>query len=86
MNRTFSGPIRWVGTYQRGTKANCTYYREKWHTKEQCKVFKDHLEQLVQARHLKEFMVGQGGGMAGKHRGTEGIHFLHPWELSKLST
>ena len=41
-----------------------TYHREKGHTTEQCRVLKDHLEQLVKAGHLKEFLVDQGGGNA----------------------
>lgn len=41
----------------------CTYHREKGHTTELCCVLKDHLEQLVKASHLKEFlMVDQGSG------------------------
>ena len=35
----------------------CTYHRDKGHTTEQCKVLKDHLEQLVKAGYLKEFVV-----------------------------
>ena len=42
-----------------------TYHREKGHTNKQCRVLKDHLEQLIKARHLKEFVVGQGGGSIG---------------------
>ena len=34
-----------------------TYHRDKGHTTEQCRVLKDHLEQLVKAGYLKEFMV-----------------------------
>ena len=41
-----------------------TYHREKGHTKEQCRVLKDHLEQLVKASNLKEYLVEQGGGNA----------------------
>lgn len=36
-----------------------TYHREKGHTIEQCRVLKNHLEQLVKVGHLKEFLVGQ---------------------------
>lgn len=43
-----------------------TYHQDKGHTKEQCRVFKDHLEQLVKSRHLKEFIVDPGNG-ATKH-------------------
>ena len=35
----------------------CTYHWDKGHTTEQCRVLKDHLGQLVKARHLKEFVV-----------------------------
>ena len=35
----------------------CTYHRDKGHTTEQCRVLKDHLEQLVKVGYLKEFMV-----------------------------
>ena len=34
-----------------------TYHRDKGHTIEQCRMLKDHLEQLVRARYLKEFVV-----------------------------
>ena len=34
-----------------------TYHRDKGHTTEQCRVLKDHLEQLVKAWYLKEFVV-----------------------------
>ena len=33
------------------------YHRDKGYTTEQCKVLKDHLEQLVRDGHLKEFVV-----------------------------
>ena len=49
-----------------------TYHRERGHTTEQCRVFKDRLEQLVKARHLKEFVVGQGGSTAGQTLGNQG--------------
>ena len=42
---------------RRNQSLYCTYHREKRHITEQCKVFKDHLEQLVKTEHLKEFMV-----------------------------
>ena len=35
----------------------CTYHRDKGHTIEQCRVSKDHLEQLVKAGYLKKFVV-----------------------------
>ncbi|XP_075636693.1 uncharacterized protein LOC142608922 [Castanea sativa] len=37
-----------------------TYHRDKWHTTEQCRVLRDHLEQLVKAGHLKEFLTKTG--------------------------
>ena len=42
------------------------WQREKSYTTEQCRVLKDHLEQLVKAGLLKEFLVGQGGGNVGQ--------------------
>ena len=42
---------------RRNQNLYCTYHRDKGHTIEQCKVLKDHLEQLVKAGYLKEFMV-----------------------------
>ena len=44
----------------------CTYHREKGHTIEQYRVFKDHLEQLVKFGHLKEFMVAPMGNTTGQ--------------------
>ena len=42
---------------RRNQNLYCTYHRDKGHTTEQCQVLKDHLEQLVKAGHLKEFVV-----------------------------
>ena len=42
---------------RRNQNLYCTYHRDKGHTTEQCRVLKDHLEQLVKARYLKEFVV-----------------------------
>ncbi|XP_075659209.1 uncharacterized protein LOC142629107 [Castanea sativa] len=39
---------------------------DKGHTTEQCRVLKDHLEQLVKAGHLKEFLVETGNQEAGQ--------------------
>ena len=50
---------------RRNQSLYCTYHRERGHTTEQCCVLKHHLEQLVKARHSKEFLVGQGGTSAG---------------------
>ncbi|XP_030964563.1 uncharacterized protein LOC115985804 [Quercus lobata] len=35
----------------------CTYHRDRGHTIEQCRVLKDHLEQLVKVGYLKEFVM-----------------------------
>ena len=43
--------------YRRNQNLYCTYHRDKRYTTEQCRVLKDHLQQLVKAGHLKEFMV-----------------------------
>ena len=45
---------------RRNQSLYCTYHREKGHTTKQCRVLKDHLEQLVIAGHSQEFLVGQG--------------------------
>ena len=50
---------------RRNQNLYCTYHRDKGHTTEQCKVLKDHLEQLVKVGYLKEFVVdsrNQEGG------------------------
>ena len=39
-----------------------TYHQDKGHTTERCKVFKDHLEQLVKFEHSKEFFVDPWNG------------------------
>ena len=41
---------------KRNQNLYCTYHRDRGHTIEQCRVLKDHLEQLVKARYLKEFV------------------------------
>ncbi|XP_075658657.1 uncharacterized protein LOC142628438 [Castanea sativa] len=38
---------------RRNQNLYCSYHRDKGHTTEQCRVLKDHLEQLVKAGHLK---------------------------------
>ena len=50
----------------------CMYHKEKGHTIEQYRVLKDHLEQLVKAGHLKEFIVRQEGGNVGQGLGSRG--------------
>ena len=56
----------------------CTYHREKGHTIEQCHVLKDHLEQLVKARHLKEFVVRQEGEVQVRNWEAKVIHSPYP--------
>ena len=63
--------FHWLGkmggdSSRRNQSSYYMYHREKGHTTEECRVFKDHLEQLVKARHLKEFVVRHGGNTAGQ--------------------
>lgn len=44
---------------RRNQSLYCTYHKEKSHIIEQCSMLKDHVEQLVKAGHLEEFIVGQ---------------------------
>ena len=49
-----------------------TYHRDKGHTTKQCRVLKDHLEQLVKAGYLKEFVEdsrNQEAGQGARPRG-----------------
>lgn len=69
--------FRWLGKMggdlsRRNQTLYYTYHREKGHTTEECRVFKDHLEQLVKVEHLKEFMVEQGGNATGQMSRTQG--------------
>ena len=41
---------------RRNQNLYCTYHRDRGHTTKQCRVLKDHLEQLVKVRYLKEFV------------------------------
>ncbi|XP_075654911.1 uncharacterized protein LOC142625089 [Castanea sativa] len=57
---------------RRNQNLYCTYHKDKEHTIKQCRVLKDHLEQLVRARYLKEFVVdprNQGTGQGARPRG-----------------
>ncbi|XP_075665337.1 uncharacterized protein LOC142635000 [Castanea sativa] len=57
----FKLPNRMAGDpSRRNRNLYCSYHRDKGHTTEQCRVLKDHLEQLVKAGHLKEFLVETG--------------------------
>jgi len=51
---------------RRNQNIYCTYHRDKGHTTEQCRVLKDHLEQLVKAGYLKEFVVDPRNQEAGQ--------------------
>ncbi|XP_075655703.1 uncharacterized protein LOC142625848 [Castanea sativa] len=51
---------------RRNQNLYCSYHRDKGHTTEQCRVLKDHLEQLVKAGHLKEFLVETGSQETGQ--------------------
>ena len=51
---------------RRNQNLYCTYHRDKGHTIEQCRVLKDHLEQLVRSGHLKEFVLESRGQEIGQ--------------------
>ncbi|XP_075665837.1 uncharacterized protein LOC142635581 [Castanea sativa] len=63
----FKQPNRMAGDpSRRNQNLYCTYHRDKGHTTEQCRMLKDHLEQLVKAGHLKEFLVETGNQETGQ--------------------
>ncbi|XP_075655132.1 uncharacterized protein LOC142625339 [Castanea sativa] len=63
----FKRPNKMVGNPSRGNQnLYCTYHRDKGHTTKQCRVLKDHLEQLVKAGHLKKFLVEAGNQETGQ--------------------
>lgn len=54
----FRWPNKMGGDHlRRNQNLYCNYHREKGYNTEQCRVLKDHLEQLVRAGYLKEFVV-----------------------------
>ena len=64
---------------RRNQSLYCIYHRKKGQTTEQCRVLKDHLEQLIKAGHLTEFVVGQEGVSIGKAWETKvTMHFPCP--------
>lgn len=63
---------------RRNQSLYCTYHGEKGHTIEQCRVLKDHLEQLVKVGHLKEFLVSQEGANVGQRSGSRNNRALPP--------
>ena len=65
-NKVVGDPTR------RNKNLYCNYHKDNGHTIEQCRVFEDHLEQLVRAGHLKEFFVeprNQEAGQGAQPRG-----------------
>nr|XP_023914798.1 uncharacterized protein LOC112026346 [Quercus suber] len=53
----FLWPNKMGDPLRRNQNLYYTYHRDKGHTTEQCRVLKDHIEQLVKAGYLKEFIV-----------------------------
>ena len=52
--------------FRRNQNLYFTYHQDKSHTTEQYRVLKDHLEQLVKAGHLKEFVLDSRDRVAGQ--------------------
>lgn len=69
---------------RRNQNLYCTYHWYKGHTTEQCKTFKDYLEQLVKAGHLKEYAVGQGGDTTGQASGSQGRTMPPPLNIIEV--
>ena len=69
---------------RRNQNLYCTYHWDKGHTTEQCKTFKDYLEQLVKAGHLREYTVGQGGDITGQAPGSQGRTMPPPLNIIKV--
>nr|XP_023918601.1 uncharacterized protein LOC112030147 [Quercus suber] len=61
-----------------------TYHREKGHTTKRCRMLKNHLEQLVKAGHLKEFVFGQGGANASQGLKSRGNTLPPPLEIIEV--
>ncbi|XP_075655043.1 uncharacterized protein LOC142625238 [Castanea sativa] len=67
MIRILRGRTGWRATRQGETRICIAPITEiKGHTTEQCRVLKDHLEQLVKTGHLKEFLVETGNQETGQ--------------------
>ena len=43
-----------------------TYHKDKGHIIEQCRILKDHFDQLVKSGHLKEFVLEPRSGQIGQ--------------------
>lgn len=79
MSPTSDGQEKWVGTRPEEIKVYITRtIGKKGHTIEQYRVLKDHLEQLVNARHLKEFIIGHEGGNVGQGSGSRNDRAFPP--------
>ena len=62
--------FRWLSkmggdSSRRNQNLYCTYHQDKGHTTEQCRILKDHLEQLARSGHLKKFVVEPRSGETG---------------------
>ena len=69
---------------RRNQNLYCTYHKDKGHTTEQCRMLKDHLEQLVKAGYLKEFIVGPRNQEAGQGTQLQGNPLPPPLEVTKV--
>ena len=72
MNCISGGRVRWEVIRQEGIKTYIACIIKKRDTTKQCRVFKDHLEQLVKSGHLKEFVVVPKGNAVGQASRTQG--------------
>ena len=66
--------------YKRNQNLYCTYHRDRGHTTEQCRVLKDHLEQLAKAGYLKEFVTDPKNQEAGQVHDREVTLSRPNWE------
>lgn len=57
---------------KRNQNLYCIYHNEKGHTTEQCRTFKNHLEQLAKVEHLRESVIDQWDGSSRQGFGSEG--------------
>lgn len=72
MNCISGGRARWEVIRQEGIKTYIARIIEKRDITKKCRVFKDHLEQLVKSGHLKEFVVVPKGNAVGQASRTQG--------------
>ena len=71
MNCISGGRARWEVIRQEGIKTYIARIIEKRDITKKCRVFKDHLEQLVKSGHLKEFVVAPKGNATGQASRTQ---------------